>query len=405
MKLSNYFIPTLKETPKDTVAISHQLMIKSGMIKPVLSGVFSYLPLGLRVFRKIENIIREEMDKIGLEFHLPSLTPLEVWNKSGRIKHFEEVAYWIEKEDLLLAPTHEELFTMICKDHINSYKQLPQIWYQIQKKFRKEARCKSGVIRSREFTMKDSYSFDTTEEGLEISYQKHRTAYLEIFKRCGLDVHIIESDNGIMGGSKSEEFVVRANCGEDYRKSTDGTNLVKANKDDIASMKVIELGHIFKLGTKYTEAFDACYLDENGKKKPLIMGSYGIGIDRMIAAIIEQFRNHDEFGIKWPKNVAPFQYQLICTDSKNEILKKAADEIYETLTKVRGFEVLYDDRLNRAGDKFYLADLIGNPIQIIVGKSLIESNFLDLKFRNNGKKIQIPAESVIFVLNNLKNYE
>ena len=388
MKQSKYFIPLLKETPKDVTAISHQLMIKSGLVKSVLAGVYSYLPLGWQVFQKIENIIREEMNKIGIEFHLPSLTPLEIWNKSGRLKHFEDVAYKIEKEDLLLAPTHEELFTMICKDHLNSYKQFPQIWYQIQKKFRHEKRCKSGVIRSREFTMKDSYSFDTSEKGLNLSYEKHKEAYKNIFARCGLKFHIIQADNGIMGGSGSEEFVAEASCGED--------TIVLNNQE----VKVVELGHIFKLGTKYSEAFDASFLDENGKKNNLLMGSYGIGLDRIIATYIEQ--NHDEHGIIWNKNITPFDYHLICTDNKDSELNTESEKIYNELISY-GFKVLYDDREKRAGEKFMNADLIGIPIQIIIGKKFKENSTFELKFRATNAKLEIPIDiSLLFVLNNLK---
>lgn len=545
MRLSKNFVPTLKEVPSDAVIPSHVLMIRAGMIRMVSAGIYSFLPLGYKIVQKIIDIIREEMNAIGgQEFHFPGLNPKEIWDQTGRVEAFGDILFHIKNREYVLAPTHEEIVAFHAKGAVTSYKDLPQIWYQIQTKFRNEPRPRSGVIRGRQFIMKDAYTLDKDFEGLDYGYSLHDQAYRKIFDRCGLKYFVVGASSGAMGGSKSEEFMVRSDAGEDtiaycencgyaanvevaqsvsqkaprhseskayYEIPTpnvksidelcaflkidehetaksriyihdgkpvlvlmlgndevnetklqsmlggqvrpghpeelkeitgadagsigpigfkhkiiadtllkDANNLYSgANKNDfhiggidlkrdapsieyfdlrtvesgekcvncnsnLEVFKAIELGHIFKLGTKYSEALGVNYLDVNGKEHPIVMGSYGIGVERIFACFIEQ--NFDEKGIIWKKPLAPFDIHLIALNMKNETIARSADQLYYELI-AEGYEVLYDDRLDlSAGFKFNDADLLGMPVQVIVGEKNLKDGNVEVKTRSNHEK-------------------
>ncbi|GJQ61467.1 MAG: proline--tRNA ligase [Melioribacteraceae bacterium] len=545
MRISKSFIPTLKEVPTDAVIPSHVLMLRAGLVRMLSAGIYSFLPVGYKMVKKVSDIIREEMDAIGgQEFHLPALNPKEIWEETGRVEAFGDTMFHLKNRDYVLAPTHEEIMTYHSKGVLKSYKDLPQIWYQIQTKFRNEARPRSGVIRGRQFLMKDSYSFDKSFEALDESYDLHDKAYRKIFERCGIDFFVVGASSGAMGGSKSEEFMVQSDAGEDtvahcktcgYAanvevaksvpaevKSTgdkkevyeihtpnvksidelceflsiheqetaksrvyivddkpvlilmlgnDEVNETKlesvlgasvrpghpeelkkitgadagsigpvgfthriiaderlkglynlfsgANKNDyhiggidlerdvtdiefadlrtaetgekcvrcgkeIDVFKAIELGHIFKLGTKYSEGLGANFLDESGIAKPLVMGSYGIGVERVLACYIEQ--NYDEKGIVWKKEFTPFDIQLLALNIKKDAVREVADKLYDDLGD-KGYEVLYDDRVDaQAGFKFNDADLMGVPIQIVVGERNLKENKVEYKVRKTGER-------------------
>ncbi|MBI1808249.1 MAG: proline--tRNA ligase [Ignavibacteria bacterium] len=546
MRLSKNFLPTLKEVPSDALIPSHQLMLRAGMIRPLGAGVYSFLPLGYRLVKKVMEIIRDEMDAIGgQEFHLPALNPLELWEETGRAKAFGDTMFHVKNRPLVLAPTHEEVICFIAKNHIKSYRDLPQIWYQIQTKFRNEPRPRSGVIRGRQFLMKDSYSLDATWDGLDTSYDLHAEAYKKIFTRAGLKFFIVGASSGAMGGSASQEFMIESEAGEDtcavcdqcgyaanlevaashvtnalregeskpieeihtpnvktidelktflhieerflakslvYMKEktpvlilmmgndqlneskllgilgnearplqpdelkaltgADGgsigpiglngftiiadkrlegaNNLISgANKNDyhlknidlqrdvniqgyhdmrtvqpgepcptcnqpLRVVNAIELGHIFKLGTKYADALHAYYLDENGKERPIIMGSYGIGVERIIACHIEQ--SHDKNGIVWSKSLSPFHVHLVLVNSNNEKIVSVAESLYEKFQESL-IDVLYDDRSDVSpGFKFKDADLLGMPLQVIVGEKNVSNGKIEIKDRATGKR-------------------
>ncbi len=556
MRLSYGFVPTLKEEPSDAIMPSHKLMIRAGLVRPLAAGVYSFLPLGWRVAKKVMQIIREEMDAIGgQEFHLPALNPVELWEETGRLRDFGDVIFQLKNRPLVLAPTHEEVICYIAKQHIKSYKDLPQIWYQIQTKFRNEPRPRSGVIRGRQFIMKDSYSLDATWEGLDRAYELHKQAYINIYTRCGLKFFIVGASTGAMGGSASEEFMVESPYGEDtvvlcdkcgYAANTEiaqsnvppakrfpeskpleeiytpnvrtidelaqflnvsteilakslvykhngqpvlilmlgndqlveakllkalgggeispmdpeelkeltganagsigpiglknfkiiadnrlkgANNLISgANKDDyhianidmerdvkvdgyfdlrkvedgepcincgnpLRIVNTIEIGHIFKLGTKYSDAMRATFLDEKGQEKPIIMGSYGIGVERIIACYIEQ--NHDENGIIWNRVIAPFHVHLISVNTENRDVVETADKIYEKLNTEK-VEVIYDDRLDVSpGFKFKDADLLGMPLQVIVSERNLKNGEVEIKVRRTGERILVKVEDLV----------
>ncbi|MFH2138290.1 MAG: proline--tRNA ligase [Candidatus Omnitrophota bacterium] len=561
MRWSNMLLPTLKEVPAEAEAISHILMTRAGLIRKLTSGVYSYLPIGFRVLKKIEDIIRQEMNKKGAqEVLLPAVQPAELWQKSGRFEALgEDMIKFTDRHGKLniLGPTHEEVITTLIKNEVSSYRQMPLIIYQIQTKFRDEARPRFGVIRCREFIMKDAYSFDRDTSGLDESYQKMYDAYCRIFKRCGLNCIPVEADPGIMGGSASCEFMVLAKSGEDkivrckkcgYAASMDKAECVEqaaSHKSQVASFEqmlkvktpgvstvkdvaeflevspdkliktlvyisdgktiavllrgdhdlneaklmhalkakhlsmadestieqatkgpvgfsgpvglenikiiadfslqsgqnwiaganaadthlknvnadrdfkvsnwadlrnitesdscskcageieiclAIEAGHVFKLGTKYTDSLEATFLDEQGKASKIIMGCYGIGVTRIIAAAIEQ--NNDENGIIWPMQIAPFHVLIMPLNPEHDGSKKTAQEIYNQLTQ-QGIEVLLDDRNVRAGFKFKDADLIGIPVQIIIGEKSLAENLIEVKIRETGERLKIPADKVV----------
>lgn len=550
MRYSRLLIPTLKENPSEAEAISHKLMVRAGLVRQLAAGLYIYLPLGLIVLDKINKILREEMNAIGAqEISMPVLHPAEVWQQTGRWNEIGDEMFRLKDRsgrDMCLGMTHEEIMTWLASMEIRSYRDLPQIWYQIQTKLRDEARPKSGVLRTREFTMKDSYSFDADEEGLEKSYQLHLEAYKKIFERSGLKFYIVESDPGMMGGAAAHEFMAPSPAGEDetvfcecgyaanvelaksaptkpefpdwkleevatpnsrtieevssflkldkrlFIKSLivvsqkgpvmalvrgdedvhekklrkiigefrpahkeevkdftgieagfigpiecklriiadetlqEGIYVTGANKEGyhikgvvpkkdftaefadihvakagdgcpkcgkaLTSEKVIEIGNIFKLGTKYSEPLKAFFLDEKGKERPIIMGSYGIGPARIAASAIEQ--NHDENGIIWPLAISPFQVEIMPLNMKNESVKKTADEIYQGLLK-ENIEALIDDRDASPGIKFKDADLIGIPYRIIIGEKGLKEGLVEIKERRTGKVEKIKAESAI----------
>jgi prolyl-tRNA synthetase len=554
MRLSKYFVPTLKEVPNDAVVASHILMLRSGMIRMVGAGIYSFLPLGYRVIRKISEIIREEMNAIGgQEFHLPALNPKEIWEDTGRVEAFGDTLFHIKNRDYVLAPTHEEIMTFHARNIVKSYKDMPQIWYQIQTKFRNEARPRSGVIRSRQFLMKDAYSFDTNQEEQDKSYNKHDGAYRNIFDRCKIKYFVVGAFSGAMGGSGSEEFMVKSDAGEDTvaycescgyaanaevaeskieaktrgKKSSkleeihtpnvksidelceflkidesqcaksrvyindgkpvlilmqgnddvnesklenylggtvrpghpeellditgaeagsigpigfnhriivdsrlkEANNLYSgANKNDyhmggidfkrdvgkleytdlrivetgegcpncdskLDVFNAIELGHIFKLGTKYAEALGANYLDENGKEHPIVMGSYGIGVERIMACYLEQ--NHDENGIIWDKTLAPFDVHLMGLNMKKEEVVSVSEKIYGDLRNT-GIEVLFDDRTTvQAGFKFKEADLLGMPVQVIAGDKKLKEDKVEVKLRKTGERFDVELSELL----------
>ena len=357
------------------------------------SGVYSYLPLGLRVLKRVETIIRKEMNAVGAnELLLPSLHPLELWKKTGRDQTLKEVMYTFEdgrKRFMCLGPTHEEVITDLVRQYVQSYRQLPVVLYQIQTKFRDELRPRFGIVRACEFIMKDAYSFDRDEKSLDKNYQLMFEAYNKIFKRLELDVVVVEADSGAMGGDVSHEYLVPADIGED-KVTVNGQEKV-----------AIELGHIFKLGTKYSDALQAVFLDEDGKQKPILMGCYGIGVSRVIAAVIE--KHNDEFGIKWPKEIAPFDIEILPIKAGDDkTINELAGKYYAQLTAL-GYDVLIDDRDETAGRKFNDADLIGIPIRITIGKRNLENNNVEIKVRSTNKVTLFNKDDVVAQIQKLIN--
>ncbi len=371
MKWSKAHIPTLKEDPSDAEVLSHKLMMRAGFIRRLGSGTYSYLPLGLKILRKIENIIREEMNNAGAqEVLLPAMQPAEIWKKTGRLELLKEIM--ISYKDRsgkvnIFGPTHEEVITDLVAKDVRSYRDLPKILYQIQTKFRDEPRPRFGVLRSKEFIMKDAYSFDADDKALEGVYKRMHKAYCSIFARCGLEYVAVAADSGFMGGDVSHEFMAPAPCGE----------------DKVDGRPAIELGHIFKLGTKYSKALGATYLDEKGQTRDIIMGCYGIGVNRIFAAVIEQ--NNDKDGIIWPGEIAPYRVVIIQVDPADGQIRKESEKIYNSLAG-SGVDVLLDDREERPGIKFKDSDLLGFPLQVIVGKKGLKDGKIELKERRGQKR-------------------
>jgi prolyl-tRNA synthetase len=394
---SKAFIPTLKETPQEAESISHKLLLRAGLVRMLMAGAYSYLPLGLGVLDNIERIIRQELSACGAsELLLPALQPLDLWAKTGRDKDLGEVMVrFVDRRgrNVCLGPTHEEVITDLVRGYVSSYRQLPLVLYQIQTKFRDEIRPRFGLIRACEFIMKDAYSFDKDEEGLDKNYNAMHAAYNRIFKRCGLKMLTVEADPGVMGGKVSHEFMVPAKDGEDIVLHCRGCGLTKAFKEGepetcpkcggvVDKINAIEVGHIFKLGTKYSASLGANFLDAEGKLKPIIMGCYGIGVSRLISAIIEQ--NHDNDGIIWPVEISPYKAVVLPLDTTDKKIMKLALEIYEDLQDA-GIEVLLDDRDERAGVKFKDADLTGMPLSIIIGKNTLAKKKVEIKARKDKK--------------------
>ena len=400
------FIPTLKETPQEAESLSHKLLLRAGLARMLMAGAYSYLPLGLRVLENIQKIIRQEMHACqAVELLLPALQPLELWQKTGRDKDIGAVMFkFIDRRgrNVVLGPTHEEIITDLVKGEIFSYRQLPLVLYQIQTKFRDEIRPRNGLIRACEFIMKDAYSFDQDEGGLAKQYQLIYEAYIRIFKRCGLTVLITEADSGVMGGKESHEFMVPAAQGEDLVLVCKQCNQVKAfNMDSLLCPKcsfqmdkvnTIEVGHIFKLGIKYSQAIGANFSDASGELKPIIMGCYGIGVSRLVSAIIEQ--NNDAEGIIWPKEVAPYQILVLPLDVTNSQIMQEAIALYDQLVDL-GFQVLLDDRDERAGVKFKDADLLGIPLQVVIGRNSLVEQTIEIKVRSTKEKIIKPRSQAV----------
>jgi len=427
LKFSQFFIPTLKEKPSEAEISSHSLALRAGLIRKIASGIYSFLPLGLKVLRKIEEIVRQEMNNAGaIELFLPVMQPSDLWEKTGRWREYGPEMFRLKdrnKRDFCLGPTHEELITYLAYLDLKSYKDLPLNLYQIQVKFRDEIRPRYGLLRAREFIMKDAYSFCRNDDDLEVIYKKMHNAYCRILERIGLQYKVVEADTGLIGGSSSHEFIILAENGEDKlvfcpecgysanfemsesAPETGGDSCINCGKE-LKFEKGIEIGHIFKLGSKYSDRLDARFLDIDGKLKSLIMGCYGIGITRMLAAAIEQL--HDSKGIIWPVSIAPFTIDLIVTTGKNEQFLKAGELVYKTLTRLN-VEVLYDDRDVNAGIKFKDSDLIGIPIRFILGRKFLDSKLIDVEYRKDGKKMELPLDSIpgfikkLNTANNLKS--
>ena len=425
MKASKLIFATQREDPSDAEIISHKLMIRAGLIRQVSSGIYNWLPTGKKVLHKVENIIREEMNSAGAqEILMPMVQPVSLWEESGRIEQYgKELLVFKDRHDneFCLGPTHEEVITDLCKNILTSYKQLPITLYQIQTKFRDEIRPRFGVMRSREFVMKDAYSFDLDQESLDLTYENIRAAYLNIFNRFGLDYRLVKADSGAIGGSDSEEFHVLADSGEDLLAFSDKSDyainaelLIELQEDqDPASLegqdspdgkgklklkRGIEAGHIFKLGTKYSESFNLKIQGDNESIMPY-MGCYGIGASRIVAAAIEQ--NHDEKGIIWPNSLSPYEIVIVEANPKGkEDIKTKCEDIYNLLL-ANGVDVLWEDTDKRPGVKFADMELIGIPVMIIIGEKALKNNQLELKTRKDVKPIMVSQENL---LNALKEF-
>ncbi|MFP4078267.1 MAG: proline--tRNA ligase [Candidatus Izemoplasmataceae bacterium] len=399
MLQSRLFVPTLKEAPQNAEVKSHRLLTRAGLIKQTASGIYSYLPLGWRVMRKIEAIVREEHDKRGAsELLMPALQPRDLWEESGRWSEYGPELMRLKDRkdrDFLLGPTHEEVITAIVRDYIDSYKRLPLALYQIQTKYRDELRPRFGLMRGREFVMKDLYTFSENEEDLDRWYQSIGEAYTTIFKRVGLETRIVASDTGAIGGKVAHEFMVMSEVGEDtiayctqcdYAGNQEFNNLSEGDEcpqcgGAVKTAKGIEVGNIFKLGTKYSESMNAYVTNKEGERVPMQMGCYGIGISRTLMAAVEQ--HSTENSILWPQSITPFDIHMIPINLKGED-QKTLDTLYASLNG--SYDVLLDDRAERAGVKFKDADLIGIPIRIILGKALKEGKVELVDRRNDVKK-------------------
>lgn len=433
MKRSHYFIPTLKENPKEAEIVSHRLMLRAGMIKQTSAGIYAWLPLGLKVLKNIEQIVCEEQNKAGAqEVLMPTLQSADLWRESGRYDAYGAEMLRIKDRhdrDMLYGPTNEEMITDIFRSHIKSYKDLPKNLYHIQWKFRDEVRPRFGVMRGREFMMKDAYSFDVSPEDARISYQKMFLSYLRTFRRLGVKAIPMKADTGPIGGDLSHEFIILAETGEsevftdkkwdtvdvtaeglsyddhtaleDY--FTEMTNIYAAtdeihdpatspSEDQLNVARGIEVGHIFYFGTKYSKAMGASVQTKDGTLVDVEMGSYGIGVSRLVGAIIEA--SHDGDGIIWPEEVAPFKVGLINMRSGDEACDAACNIIYEQL-QAKGTDVLYDDRDARGGEKFADMDLIGCPWQVVIGPKGLEKGIAEVKNRKTGEKEEISLDGVV----------
>ena len=433
MRLTNYFLPVLKESPNDAEIVSHQLMLRAGMISQSSSGIYSWLPLGLRVLKKIENIVRDEQDAAGVnEILMPTIQPADLWKESGRYEDYgKEMLRINDRQDreMLYGPTNEEQVTDIFRRSIKSYKELPQLLYHIQWKFRDELRPRFGVMRGREFLMKDAYSFDLDKQQSEISYNKFFVCYLKTFQRLELKAIPMTAETGPIGGDLSHEFIIISQTGESdiyfdsklleqenelqsINYSEDLSGLVnsykslyavsddKFNQDNFDNnvlkenqtrSKGIEVGHIFSFGTKYSETMKANVLNNDGKQTTVFMGSYGIGISRLVGAIIES--SNDDKGIIWPKSVSPYDIGLINLKQKDNDITAISNGVYEKLLSV-GFDVLYDDKNDNPGVKFSRMDLIGIPFQVIVGNKSKNDSILEVKNRKTGDISEVSIENI-----------
>jgi len=407
MKQSKLFSKTKKQAPKGTQAISHKFLIKADFISQVSSGIYNFLPLGWRVYKKIENVIREEMQGVGgEEIFMCSLIPQRLWVETKRWTEIDPPLFKVKdrhKKMFGLGPTHEEIITDLIRKRVKSYKDLPFSLFQIQNKFRNEMRPTGGLLMTRAFIMKDLYSFHSSEKDLKSFYEKVKKAYFRIFKRCGLKSICVEADPGTIGGKSSHEFMVVSKDGEDKivmcPKCNFGSNLEKAGKVKkcpecktiLKIQKAIEVGHIFALGTKYSEAMKANFTDKLGSSHPIIMGCYGIGLPRLLSVIVEV--NHDQEGIVWPQSVAPFDVHLLALENSNQV-KKVSEKIYKDLQK-SNIKVLYDDREEKtAGQKLIDTDLIGIPWRIVVSERSLSKNCVEIKKRDK-KKVSLISPSKI----------
>jgi prolyl-tRNA synthetase len=412
---SKLFVPTVKEDPSDAELISHKLMVRSGMIKKTAAGIYSWLPIGLKVLKKVEEIVRKNLNNFDAEeILMPMVQPAELWKESGRYGEYgKELLKFDDRSNrgFVLGPTHEEIICEIFRSHPKSYKDLPVNLYQIQTKFRDEIRPRFGVMRSREFLMKDAYSFDIDEKGLVKSYGKMKDAYISIFDEIGLDYRIVKADSGNIGGDVSEEFHILADSGEDLIAVSDSSDFAanvevlnydkdpsdlegKKSPDGKGKLKIkrgIEVGHIFQLGQKYSQAMNVGVKDMNGNSIHPFMGCYGIGVSRIVAAAIEQ--NHDDRGIQWPDKITPFGVNIICLDPESDEIMKVCSEIYSILQK-SGFDPLLDDRDIRAGIKFKEHELLGIPYSIIIGPNNFKNTKLEFGIRAQNEKIDMKLDDI-----------
>ncbi|MDW8371237.1 MAG: proline--tRNA ligase [Geminicoccaceae bacterium] len=424
MRLSRYFLPVLKEAPAEAEIVSHRLMLRAGMIQQLAAGIYNWLPLGFRVLKKIEQIVREEMDRAGaIEILMPTIQPADLWIESGRYDAYgPEMLRILDRHErkMLYGPTNEENVTDIFRRHVKSYRQLPLNLYHIQWKFRDEIRPRFGVMRGREFLMKDAYSFDLDAEGARRSYDAMFVAYLRAFKRMGLTAIPMRAESGPIGGNQSHEFQILAQTGESrvfYDRAFEEIDFAApdldierlkslyAATDDmhdadrcpvpaerLRSGRGIEVGHIFYFGTKYSKPMGATVTGPDGHEVEVEMGSYGIGVSRLVGAIIEA--HHDEHGISWPRSVAPFTVGLVDLRPDDPTCQATADALYERLLAA-GIEVLYDDRDERAGVKFATMDLIGLPFQVTVGPRGVKAGTVELKERRTGVREELSAEALL----------
>ncbi len=433
MRLSRYFLPVLRETPSEAQIVSHRLMLRAGLVRQSSAGIYSWLPLGLRVLRNIERVVREEQDRAGAqELLMPTIQPAELWRESGRYDDYGKEMLRItdrHEREMLYGPTNEELITDIVRGTIKSYRDLPRNLYHIQWKFRDEVRPRFGVMRGREFLMKDAYSFDIDKAGARRAYQKMFVAYLRTFERLGLKAIPMEADTGPIGGDMSHEFIILAETGESavfchrdlieldalgldidfegdleptiqrwtslYAATDEKHDVVRFERDvpeaDRISARGIEVGHIFYFGTKYSAALGATVAAPNGELVPIEMGSYGIGVSRLVGAIIEA--SHDEHGIIWPDAVAPFKVGLINLKPNDARVTEACEALYARLGTA-GVEVLYDDTDERAGAKFATMDLIGLPWHVSIGPRGVEKGVVELKNRRTGVREELSADDL-----------
>jgi len=400
MRMSRLLCPTLREDPAEAEIVSHKLLLRGGFIRKLAAGIYTYLPLGYKVLQNVTQIVREELNRSGAqEVFMPVLIPAELWQETARWEAYGKELFRIEdrhERQFCLGPTHEEVITDLVKTSIRSYKQLPINLYQIQTKFRDEIRPRFGLMRGREFMMKDAYSFHTSEEDLDKEYQKMHDTYCRIFTRMGLDFRVVDADPGLIGGNFSQEFMLLADSGEEEilacpkcqfainwkSFSNEGEPCPKCNGGALIKKRGIEVGHIFKLGTKYSEKMKCIFVDENNQEKPMIMGCYGIGVGRTAQAAIEQ--NHDENGIIWPLPIAPYKIAVIPVDYAEKEQREVAEKIYASLIE-NNYTVILDDRLDRVGSRLKDMDLIGIPFKVIVGPRGLKEGKVEVKERASGK--------------------
>ncbi len=438
MYLSRYFLPNLKETPKEAEIVSHRLMLRAGLVRQQSAGIYSWLPLGLKVLKKIEEIVREEQNRAGaIEILMPTIQSADLWRESDRYDAYGKEMLRVtdrHERDMLYGPTNEEMVTDIFRGYVRSYKDLPLNLYHIQWKFRDEVRPRFGVMRGREFLMKDAYSFDVDPEQARVAYNRMFVSYLRTFERMGIKAIPMRADTGPIGGDMSHEFLILADTGEsgvfchrdyldlpipaedvDYDDAGELQEIVSAwtksyaatdeihdeaewaevaNADQL-SARGIEVGHIFHFGTKYSEAMGAKVAGPDGVEKPVHMGSYGIGPSRLVGAIIEA--SHDDDGIIWPESVAPFDLGIINLKSGDETTDAACNDLYTRLENA-GLDVLYDDTNQRAGGKFARMDLIGLPRQLIVGPRGLKNGEVEVKIRKSGDRQTLSLDAAVDLL-------
>lgn len=400
MRRSQFYIPTRRDVARQE-SINAYLLTKAGYISQVAAGAYALLPLAVRSIHKIEQIIRQEMDAIGgSEVVFTALQPRETWEKSGRWADpsFQQIVYRDDEAGMTFGATHEEPMTLIVKEKVQSYRDLPVILYQFQTKFRKELRPKSGLLRGREFRMKDLYSFHVSEKEHTTFYEKAAKAYTKAFDRLGLDSYRVKASGGVFSDEFSDEFQVICPTGEDevwlnHKTKTGFNNEVEGSmtadqKKGFEQVRAVEVGNIFHLGTKYPDAFDFKYLSADGSRQPIWMGSYGIGITRLLGVLAEL--NNDEFGLKLPAQVAPFQVTLLDLTTEG----KTGEQLYLSLAKA-GYEVLYDDREEPAGSKLVEADLIGVPIRLVYSQKTAQEGKVEVKDRRTGEVLLVPIEEVV----------